>query len=84
MGVMGVVMVMIDLPDISQTITTTAAVLKIEQTIQPQHKVTIAVTLVAEVVDSIAAELLLVLHVLQEAKTLNILFTHFPKACILK
>jgi hypothetical protein len=39
---------------------------------------------VAEVVDSAAAALAPVLHVLQEAKTLNILFTHFLKACILK
>ena len=78
-------MVMIDPPGISPI--TTAATLKVEQIIQPQHKapiVSITVTQVAEVVDSVAAVLAPVLHVHQEAKTLNILFTHFLKACILK
>ena len=73
-------MVMIDLPDITPIITTTA-ILKVEQLIQPQHKTPIAPTAarVAEVVDSVAAVLAPVLHVHQEAKTLNILFTHFLK-----
>ena len=80
-----VAMVMIDPPGISPI--TIAAILKVDQIIQPQHKapiVSITVTQVAEVVDSVAALLSPALHVLQEAKTLNILFTHFLKACILK